>query len=57
MTVLKFFTMIYLTLPAITLFIPRSWHVFCVLPNYWMWQTFESVLLGETGGFGLWTSS
>jgi ABC-2 type transport system permease protein len=57
MAVLKFLTVIYLTLPAITVFMPRSWHVFFyVLPNYWMWQTFESVLIGETGGFGLWTS-
>jgi ABC-2 type transport system permease protein len=55
--ILKFFMMIYLTLPIITIFIPREWHFFFyILPNYWMWQTFESVFIGQTGGFGLWLS-
>jgi ABC-2 type transport system permease protein len=55
--ILKFFMLVYLTLPIITIFIPRQWHVFFyILPNYWMWQTFESVIIGPTGGFGLWIS-
>jgi ABC-2 type transport system permease protein len=55
--ILKFFMIFYLTLPAISIFLPREWHVFLyILPNYWMWQSFESVLIGSTGGFGLWTS-
>jgi ABC-2 type transport system permease protein len=55
--ILKFFMMVYLTLPIITIFIPRQWHVFFyILPNYWMWQTFESVIIAPTGGFGLWIS-
>jgi ABC-2 type transport system permease protein len=55
--ILKFFMMLYLTLPIVTIFIPRQWHMFFyVLPNYWMWQTFESVVIGQTGGFGLWIS-
>lgn len=55
--ILKFFMMVYLTLPIITIFIPRDWHFFFyILPNYWMWQTFESVVVGQTGGFGLWIS-
>jgi ABC-2 type transport system permease protein len=41
--VLKFYMIIYLTLPAVSFFIPRSWHVFFYpLPNYWMWQTFDT---------------
>jgi ABC-2 type transport system permease protein len=55
--ILKFFMIFYLTLPAISIFLPRDWHVFLyILPNYWMWQSFESVLIGSTGGPGLWIS-
>jgi ABC-2 type transport system permease protein len=55
--ILKFFMLIYLTLPIVTIFIPRDWHFFFyILPNYWMWQTLESALIGQTGGFGLWIS-
>jgi ABC-2 type transport system permease protein len=55
--ILKFFMIIYLTLPIMTIIIPREWHIFFyILPNYWMWQTFESVLIGSTAGFGLWIS-
>jgi ABC-2 type transport system permease protein len=54
---LKFYMMVYLTLPIVTIFIPRQWHFFFyALPNYWMWQTFENVFLGQVGPFNLWTA-
>lgn len=53
--VLKFFMLVYLTLPILSVFLPRQWHVFLyILPNYWMWQTFENALIGQLGGVGLW---
>ena len=55
--ILKFYMLVYLTLPIISVVIPREWHVFFyILPNYWMWQTFERVILGELGGPNLWVS-
>lgn len=55
--ILKFYMLIYLSLPIITLVIPRDWHVFFyILPNYWMWQTFERVFIGELDGPNLWVS-
>jgi hypothetical protein len=55
--ILKFYMIIYLTLPAVSFFIPRSWHVlFYPLPNYWMWQTFEKLFIGSLGGPGFWLS-
>lgn len=55
--ILKFLMLVYLTLPAVAFFLPRSWHApFYVLPNYWMWQTFEAVLAPGRGGPGLWAA-
>jgi ABC-2 type transport system permease protein len=54
---LKFYMLIYLTIPIVSVFIPRSWHpLFYILPNYWMWQTFEKVFLGDLGGPNFWVS-
>jgi len=54
---LKFYMLIYLTLPVVSVFIPRTWHPFLyILPNYWMWQTFEKVFLGDLGGPNFWAS-
>ncbi len=52
--VLKFFMLVYLTLPIVTIFIPRQWHVFFYpLPNYWIWQVFENIFIGQLGALGL----
>lgn len=49
--------LVYLTLPIISIFVARKWHfVFYILPNYWMWQTFERVFVGELGAPNLWIS-
>jgi ABC-2 type transport system permease protein len=54
---LKFYMLIYLTLPIVSFFVPRNWHpFFYILPNYWMWQTFEKVFLGDLGGPNFWMS-
>jgi ABC-2 type transport system permease protein len=54
---LKFYMLIYLTLPIVSVFVPRSWHpFFYILPNYWMWQTFEKVFIGDLGGPNFWMS-
>jgi hypothetical protein len=54
---LKFYMLIYLTVPVVSVFIPRTWHpFFYILPNYWMWQTFEKVFLGDLGGPNFWVS-
>jgi ABC-2 type transport system permease protein len=54
---LKFYMLIYLTLPIVSVFVPRSFHpFFYILPNYWMWQTFEKVFLGDLGGPNFWVS-
>ncbi len=55
--ILKFYMLVYLTLPIVSIFIDREWHfVFYILPNYWMWQTFERVFIGELGAPNLWIS-
>jgi ABC-2 type transport system permease protein len=55
--ILKFYMLVYLTLPIVSIVIPREWHFFFyILPNYWMWQTFERVFIGEQGGPNLWIS-
>lgn len=55
--IIKFYMMIYLTLPIVTIFLSRSWHpFFYVLPNYWMWRTFEKALIGTLDGPGFWLS-
>lgn len=52
---LKFVMLIYLTLPIVTAFLPRSLHpYFYILPNYWMWITFENIIIGQLGPVGLW---
>jgi ABC-2 type transport system permease protein len=54
---LKFYMLIYLTIPVVSVFVPRSYHpFFYILPNYWMWQTFEKVFLGDLGGPNYWVS-
>jgi hypothetical protein len=51
--ILKFYFLIYLTLPIITVVIPQKSHIFFYwLPNYWMWHTFEQVFIGNLGGPG-----
>jgi ABC-2 type transport system permease protein len=53
--ILKFYMMIYLVLPVMTIFLPRQWHAFFfILPNYWVFQTYENVIIGQTGGLNLW---
>lgn len=55
--ILKFYFIIYLTLPIITVVIPQKSHVFFYwLPNYWMWHTFEQIFIGNLGGPGFWLS-
>jgi ABC-2 type transport system permease protein len=41
---LKVVMMVYLTVPFVSIAVPRGWHwVFYVLPNYWMFRSFENV--------------
>ena len=55
--ILKFYFLVYLTLPIITIFIPQKSHFFFYwLPNYWMWRTFEQLFIGDLGGPGFWLS-
>ncbi|HSM26216.1 MAG TPA: ABC transporter permease [Anaerolineaceae bacterium] len=55
--ILKFYFLVYLTLPIITIFIPQTSHFyFYWLPNYWMWHTFEQLFIGNLGGPGFWLS-
>jgi ABC-2 type transport system permease protein len=55
--ILKFYMLVYLTLPIVSIVIPREWHFFFyILPNYWMWQTFERVFIGDLGGLNFWAS-
>jgi len=55
--ILKFYFLVYLTLPIITIFIPQQSHIFFYwLPNYWMWRTFEQLFIGDLGGPGFWFS-
>jgi ABC-2 type transport system permease protein len=55
--ILKFVMLVYLTLPAVTIFIPRAYHMyFYILPNYWMWMIYENVFIGQLGPVGFWTA-
>lgn len=55
--VLKFYMIVYLTVPIVSVFVPRQWHVFLYpLPNYWMWQTFESLFVSTSAGPGFWVA-
>jgi ABC-2 type transport system permease protein len=55
--ILKFYMLVYLSLPIITVFLPQSWRpLFYILPNYWMWHTMENVFIGNVGGPGFWLS-
>jgi ABC-2 type transport system permease protein len=41
---LKVVMMVYLTIPFVSIAIPRSWHwLFYVFPNYWMFRSFENI--------------
>jgi ABC-2 type transport system permease protein len=55
--ILKFFMLVYLTLPMVSMFVPREWHVvFYPLPNYWMWTTYENLFVGQSGAVGFWAA-
>lgn len=55
---IKVLMLVYMTLPFVTVFIPRNWHwPFYVLPNYWLWQTFENLFIGQMGVLGYWGSA
>ena len=42
--VLKVVMMVYLTIPFVSIAVPRHWHwLFFVFPNYWMFRGFESI--------------
>jgi ABC-2 type transport system permease protein len=58
MALIKVLMIVYLTLPFVTIFIPRNWHwPFYPLPNYWMWQIFENLYIGQLGPVGFWGAS
>lgn len=41
---LKVVMMVYLTLPFVSIVVPRGWHwVFYAFPNYWMFRSFENL--------------
>ena len=41
---LKVVMMVYLTVPFVSIAVPRAWHwLFYVFPNYWMFRSFEDV--------------
>lgn len=53
---LKVVMMVYLTLPFVSIVVPRTWHwVFYAFPNYWMFRTFEDlyVTTARTGDLPL----
>jgi ABC-2 type transport system permease protein len=53
--VLKFTMAIFLTLPMVSILVPRKWHVFWyALPNYWMFAVFENLFIGQMGRVGFW---
>jgi ABC-2 type transport system permease protein len=55
--ILKFLMLIYISLPAVTIFIPRAYHVyFYILPNYWLWMIYENIFIGQLGPIGFWTA-
>lgn len=42
--VLKVVMMVYLTVPFVSIALPRGWHwLFYVFPNYWMFRSFEDI--------------
>jgi len=42
--VLKVVMMVYLTVPFVSIAVPRAWHwLFFVFPNYWMFRSFEDI--------------
>lgn len=44
LAVLKIVMLIYLTIPFVSIAVPRTWHwLFYVFPNYWMFRTFEDL--------------
>lgn len=41
---LKVVMMVYLTIPFVSIAVPRGWHwLFYVFPNYWMFRSFEDI--------------
>ena len=53
--VVKFLFLLFLTLPMVSIFVPRRWHVFWyVLPNYWMFTVYENLFIGQLGSVGFW---
>lgn len=45
----------YLTIPILTIFVPQNWQwAFYLLPNYWMFKSFETLFVGQTGSVGFW---
>ena len=55
MAVLKILLFAYLTFPVASIFVPRAWHFFFyILPNYWMFQIFISVFVGQVGQVNFW---
>ncbi|TVR57790.1 MAG: ABC transporter permease [Spirochaetaceae bacterium] len=53
---LKLVMVVYLTIPFASIVVPRAWHwVFYLLPNYWMFRTFENLYVtgARPGDFAL----
>lgn len=45
----------YLTIPILTIFVPQNWQwAFYLLPNYWMFKSFEALFVGQIGPVGFW---
>ena len=58
MSLLKIVNIVYLTIPIVSIFIPRGWHfLFYILPNYWMFIIFENIFVGQIGPVGFWGAS
>jgi ABC-2 type transport system permease protein len=56
--ILKFMMLVYLSLPAVSIFVPREFHLyFYILPNYWMWMIYENLFIGQMGPVGFWGAS
>ncbi len=44
LAVLKIVMLVYLTIPFVSVAVPRAWHwLFYVFPNYWMFRAFEDL--------------
>jgi hypothetical protein len=53
--IIKVLMAAYISLPVISVFIPRAWHwLFYPLPNYWFWSALETIFIGQRGPVGLW---